>query len=115
MFVTALECFLEEVSEDMRENHTKIDVYMRDLRKHALGEYEELHRKEQENINMGKNADGRKKHKKKNRKRKKNNAAVAVATNGVDDAREGSSGVARGGTVVDRAEECKGGESANAF
>ena len=107
VLVTALECFLEEVSEDMRENHTKIDVYMRDLRKHALSEYEELYRKEQENINMGKNADGKKKHKKKNRKRKKNAAVPTVAADGVDDAGEGSVEANGGTDTMDGAEESK--------
>ena len=45
-FVNALELFLSEVDQDMRANQTKIDIYMRDLRKHALDEYEDLYRDE---------------------------------------------------------------------
>ena len=40
--------FVREVDEDMRSNQTKIDIYMRDLRKHALDEYEDLYKDEQE-------------------------------------------------------------------
>lgn len=46
--MNALELFLSEVDQDMRANQTKIDIYMRDLRKHALDEYEDLYRDEQE-------------------------------------------------------------------
>ena len=45
-FVNALELFLSEVDQDMKANQTKIDIYMRDLRKHALDEYEDLYRDE---------------------------------------------------------------------
>ena len=60
----------------MRENHTKIDIYMRDLRKHALDEYEDLYRREQEMIKQGKNADGKKKRKKRRKKNKNTNGAA---------------------------------------
>ena len=47
---------------------------MRDLRKHALDEYEDLYRDEQELIKQGRNAEGKKKRKK--RKRKNKNATA---------------------------------------
>ena len=47
---------------------------MRDLRKHALDEYEDLYRDEQELIKLGRNADGKKKRKKRKRKNKANAA-----------------------------------------
>ena len=47
-FLAALDLFIREVDDDMRSNQTKIDIYMRDLRKHALDEYEDLYRDEQE-------------------------------------------------------------------
>ena len=43
---------------------------MRDLRKHALDEYEDLYRDEQEMIKQGRNAEGKKKRKKRKRKTK---------------------------------------------
>ena len=58
----------------MKTNQTKIEIYMRDLRKHALDEYEDLYQKEQELIRQGKNAEGKKKRKK--RKRKNKNASA---------------------------------------
>lgn len=47
-FAAQYEQFVKEVDEDMQSNQTKIDIYMRDLRKHALDEYEDLYRDEQE-------------------------------------------------------------------
>ena len=73
-FVNALELFLSEVDQDMKANQTKIDIYMRDLRKHALDEYEDLYRDEQELIKQGRNAEGKKKRRKNRRKNK--NAAM---------------------------------------
>ena len=54
----------------MRSNSTKIDIYMRDLRKHALDEYEDLYRDEQEQIKLGRSVEGKKKRKKRKRKNK---------------------------------------------
>ena len=71
-FVHALELFLREVDDDMRANQTKIDIYMRDLRKHALDEYEDLYRDEQELVRQGGNADGKKKRKKRKKPKNKN-------------------------------------------
>ena len=76
-FLAALDLFIREVDDDMRANQTKIDIYMRDLRKHALDEYEDLYRDEQEQIRLGRNADGRKKNRKKKNRRKKNKAVNA--------------------------------------
>lgn len=45
-FAEAYDLFAQEVDADMRSNQTKIEVYMRDLRKHALEEYEDLYREE---------------------------------------------------------------------
>ena len=53
---------------------------MRDLRKHALDEYEDLYRDEQEMVKQGRNAEGKKKRKK--RKRKNKNAANAQDEDG---------------------------------
>lgn len=78
-FMAALDLFIREVDDDMRANQTKIDIYMRDLRKHALDEYEDLYRGEQEQIRLGKNADGKKKRQKKNRNKKKKLEAAAAA------------------------------------
>ena len=61
---------MSEVDQDMRANQTKIDIYMRDLRKHALDEYEDLYRDEQEQIKQGRSAEGKKKRKKRKRKNK---------------------------------------------
>lgn len=69
-FVASYEQFVREVDEDMQSNQTKIDIYMRDLRKHALDEYEDLYRDEQEQIRLGRNAEGKKKRKKRKRKNK---------------------------------------------
>lgn len=49
---------------------------MRDLRKHALDEYEDLYRDEQELIKQGRNAEGKKK-RRKNRRKNKNAAMEA--------------------------------------
>ena len=76
-FLAALDLFIREVDDDMRSNQTKIDIYMRDLRKHALDEYEDLYRDEQEQIRLGRNADGKKKRKK--NKRKKKNKGIGGA------------------------------------
>jgi len=64
--------FLREVDDDMRANQTKIDIYMRDLRKHALDEYEDLYRDEQELVKQGGNADGKKQRKKRKKPKNKN-------------------------------------------
>ena len=64
----------------MRANQTKIEIYMRDLRKHALDEYEDLFRDEQDLIKQGRNAEGKKKRKK--RKRKNKNAAAGQEETG---------------------------------
>jgi len=61
---------LREVDDDMRANQTKIEIYMRDLRKHALDEYEDLYRDEQEMLKHGKTGEGKKKRKKRKRKNK---------------------------------------------
>jgi hypothetical protein len=47
-FLNALDLFIREVDDDMRAIQTKIDIYMRDLRKHALDEYEDLYNDEQD-------------------------------------------------------------------
>ena len=72
-FMAALDLFIREVEDDMRANQTKVDIYMRDLRKHALDEYEDLYRDEQEQIRLGRNVDGRKKKRMKKKNRKKKN------------------------------------------
>ena len=82
--MNALELFLSEVDQDMRANQTKIDIYMRDLRKHALDEYEDLYRDEQEQIKQGRSAEGKKKRKKRKRKNK-NAQANANAAGGEGD------------------------------
>ena len=40
------DAFVKEVEEDIRKNHINIDHYMRDLRKHALIEYNDLYLEE---------------------------------------------------------------------
>lgn len=61
---------MKEVDEDMQSSQTKIDIYMRDLRKHALDEYEDLYRDEQEQIRHGRNTESKKKRKKRKKKTK---------------------------------------------
>lgn len=70
---------MREVDDDMRANQTKIEIYMRDLRKHALDEYEDLYRDEQEMLKQGHNGEGKKKRKK--RKRKNKNALTGEEAN----------------------------------
>merc|ERR1712004_330818 len=50
-FAQSYDLFMKEVDEDMRQSQTKIDIYMRDLRKHALVEYNELYIEEQNQLN----------------------------------------------------------------
>ena len=68
---------MKDVDEDMRQNQTKIDIYMRDLRKHALVEYNDLYIDEQNQLNAGgPQLEGSKsKHKRKKRQKKKREAA----------------------------------------
>ena len=64
---------MKEVDDDMRQNQTKIDIYMRDLRKHALVEYNDLYIDEQNQLNAQGSllADSKSKHKRKKRQKKK--------------------------------------------
>lgn len=72
-FAQSYDLFVKEVDEDMRQNQTKIDIYMRDLRKHALVEYNDLYIDEQNQLNAqgALLADSKSKHKRKKRQKKK--------------------------------------------
>lgn len=42
-FAESVDAFQKEIDEEIRKNHINIDHYMRDLRKHALIEYNDLY------------------------------------------------------------------------
>ena len=75
-FAQSYDLFVSEVDADMRQSQTKIDVYMRDLRKHASIEYDELYIEEQNQLqeNGILLADSKNRQKKKKRLKKKEKA-----------------------------------------
>ena len=74
-FIKSFDLFHSEVLDDINAVQTKIEIYMRDLRKHALEEYEDLFRNEQREGGHA-NTDQKKKRKKRKKKNKDGQAAV---------------------------------------
>jgi hypothetical protein len=70
-----MDSFVNEVEMDIHKNLINIDHYMRDLKKHAIVEYQELNQKE--SINLC-NSDSKAKRKKKKVKAKKDGIQANV-------------------------------------
>ncbi|CDW90482.1 UNKNOWN [Stylonychia lemnae] len=74
-FFKVIQTFMSQVEQDTTKT-VSIDQYMRDLRKHALQEYEKLFEKEQ---TTNQNSDSKSKRKKKRDRQKKAQAALALS------------------------------------
>jgi len=70
-----MDSFVSQVEMDIHKNLINIDHYMRDLKKHALVEYQELYQKETVNLCP---SDSKAKRKKKRVKNKKDNLEITA-------------------------------------